>query len=137
VHNYYEDILKLTKKKPLWFDESGVPRYVKFAPNRLANIYAKEACLFLISCQSCGHKFHVAASQDIMDYGMGASELSTQIRSKSLHYGDPPNIRCCEAGPTMNCIDHKVLEYWARQSGKDWKRNKKLELDIEDDEEVN
>ncbi len=38
--------------------------------------------------------------------------LSDLIQDGSLHYGDPPNIDCCGAGPTMNSIPIRVVEYW-------------------------
>jgi len=40
--------------------------------------------------------------------------LSEQIAHGTIHYGDPPNAGCCAAGPTMNCWDLRVVEYWAR-----------------------
>lgn len=40
--------------------------------------------------------------------------LATQVRSGAIHYGDPPNTECCAAGPTMNCWDLRVIEFWAR-----------------------
>ena len=57
--------------------------------------------------------------------------LADGIRNKTLHYGDPPNIECCAAGPTMNCNDHKVLQYWKRED-LEWVRGKTLEIDFDD-----
>ncbi len=34
------------------------------------------------------------------------------ITDGSIDYGDPPNIRCCDAGPSMNSVPIRVLEYW-------------------------
>lgn len=48
-----------------------------------------------------------------------------------LHYGDPPNIHCCAAGPTMNSIPIRVLEYWSRENPLlDWQRDPALEVEI-------
>ena len=38
--------------------------------------------------------------------------LSERIRDMTIAYGDPPNIGCCPAGPTMNSVPRRVLEYW-------------------------
>lgn len=38
--------------------------------------------------------------------------LAHEIETRSLHYGDPPNIGCCPAGPTMNSEMIRILEYW-------------------------
>ena len=36
------------------------------------------------------------------------------ILTHELHYGDPPNDGCCDAGPTMNSVPHRVIEYWVK-----------------------
>jgi len=72
--------------------------------------------------------------------------LAERIRVGALEYGDPPNVDCCPAGPTMNSVPKRVLEYW-RWGGpsKDpavraWKRDPSLEVELrclwwEDDDE--
>lgn len=103
---------------PKWFDLTSVPRYCDFAPNKIANIYAKECALMEIECQSCRTKFLVAIDTRLarsqISGVQGDTELADLIRSEKIHYGDPPNIRCCPAGPSMNSIPIRVLEYWHR-----------------------
>lgn len=107
MHHDYSDLRALTPLPPLWFDEYAVPRFVPFQPNFLANIYAKDAVLAEIRCQACDHAFHVAFS-----HGANTREpLAEAIVANTLHYGDPPNIGCCPAGPTMNSVPQRVLEF--------------------------
>lgn len=115
MHHYYEDILSRIESPPLWFDENAVPRWCAFAPNQGANIYFEELALVLIECQNCGREFEVAMSWSIMDQIRDVPKLSEQIKDGSLHYGDPPNVRCCPAGPTMNCMDIRVLQFFKRE----------------------
>lgn len=109
MHTCYADILALTPHEPHWFDEYAVPRFVDFEPIKIANIYAKETALVEIGCQACGRAFNVAFSS-----GSRTSDLlSVAITNNTLHYGDPPNIGCCLAGPTMNSERRRVIEYWS------------------------
>lgn len=129
----YNDIRSRIPEEPKWWDESGVPRYVDFAPNHLANIYANEAALVLIACQACHTEFRVAFSNHslgLVFHGADAT-LSESIRSGRLHYGDPPNVGCCPAGATMNCDDLRVLGYWRRKDFA-WVRDSTLEIDLPD-----
>ncbi len=123
MHTEYRDIRDIIPEPPKWFDECAVPRYCAFAPQHAANIYAREAVLFLIECQACGHQFRVCLTSR-------SGEIAEEIRQGALHYGDPPNIRCCEAGPSMNCIDRNVLEYWRRNERLDWQRDPSLEIEL-------
>lgn len=127
----YADIRSLIADPPSWFDEHAVPRYCDFAPCLLADIYAEEAALALIRCQDCHTEFRVAFSFSAMDKIRcpDAPTLAAQIRNRELHFGDPPNVRCCLAGPTMNSEPHRVLEYWRRRNLK-WERNRAFEIDI-------
>ena len=82
--------------------------------------------LLEISCQGCEHRFIVAMSQSAWQrMGNGYPYLREYIISKFIHYGDPPNIDCCAAGPTMNCNDLRVIEYWKRDH--DWIRDSTYE----------
>jgi len=117
VHQYYADILALTDKEPLWFDECGVPRFTPFSPVHLNNIYAQYAVLLLIECQACRMPFQVALterSQSTLMPKDRCRSMHEHIRGGTVHYGDPPNIQCCEAGPTMNSVPRRVIEYWTR-----------------------
>lgn len=127
MNHDYSDIRSRISEPPLWWDESAVPRYAEFAPERLSNIYAREAALVLIACQACGTRFQVALSMAMRE----PQALAMAIRDGSLHYGDPPNIGCCPAGPTMNCDDIMVLQYWHRPDF-DWIRDSSLEISIEE-----
>jgi len=137
----YEDIRSRIPEQPKWFDEEGVPRYCDFSPCKVANIYADEVALAGITCQGCGTRFKVAFSRSrnsamvaqVMGHTWVPPSLADQIRSKEIHYGDPPNTGCCPAGPTMNSEPRRVLEYWQREAGIDWKRDPSLEIDIEPD----
>ena len=147
MHNHYSDILdKVDGQLPEWFDENGVPRFCDFTPKRLANIYADSCCLLTIGCQGCGRAFHVAMSDSASQQAMQQHwlnrpwrRLAELVRNGNIHYGDPPNMGCCPAGPTMNSIPRRVLEFWLRDKF-DWERCAELEIDIhcgwaEDDED--
>jgi hypothetical protein len=166
----YDDIRSRIAQRPIWWDEHGVPRYRSFRPNDLADIYAEEAALVLITCQGCGHEFRVAFSfgpsekissierlllieiekrlpqtkeeleamrKEVLNRAWKRT-LADSIREKCLHYGDPPNIGCCPAGPTMNSEPRQVLQYWRRfetdENGNirslEWHRDRSLEIDI-------
>lgn len=122
----YADIRDRIATPPLWFDESGVPRYEPFHPELSANIYADEVALVEIACQACEQTFHVAISSTLSERlmrqvtqaldGLPAS-LAERIADKSLGYGDPPNVGCCPAGPTMSSDTIRVLEYWHFPNG--------------------
>lgn len=113
MHNKYDDITSIAGE-PKWWDEFAVPRYCEFSPDRVANIYASEVVLLEIACQNCGQRFQAAMSRDSLDiYEHGT--LAGEVRRNTIHYGDPPNIGCCPAGPTMNCVDLGVNEYWVRR----------------------
>ena len=129
MHTYYADIVKRIEQPPTWFDECAVPRYCNFTPNDISDVYANECALVLIACQNCGQKFKVAMSSNILsEYQVGNA-----IREKYIHYGDPPNIGCCGAGPTMNCDDLKVLEFWKRSpESHEWEHQPEFEIELED-----
>jgi hypothetical protein len=137
---YYGDIIKPQKlngqKDPKWFTEHGYPRYCKFHPSESSNIYADEIVLLEIACQCCKKVFCVEMNDSAMkrlNYlgGENVETLANSIVNKTIHYGDPPNIQCCSSGPTMNCINLRVLEYWKREK-LEWNRNRSLEIEIED-----
>lgn len=102
--------------EPLWWDECGVPRYEPFTPGLCNDIYAEQAVLMKIACQGCGREFLVADSWSKIDAVMSPSgtSLVDMVKNRTIHYGDPPNYGCCAAGPTMNCEDLEVVEFWKR-----------------------
>ena len=137
MNHDYADIRDLINKDPVWFDENAVPRYCEFGPKHVANIYADECVLLRIECQACGHEFDVAMSRSasaqevVRSFGGHASSaLSMQIVRKTIHYGDPPNIGCCPSGPTMNCEDVEVLQYWHRVNH-EWTRERSCEVSVD------
>src|SRR3990167_11191431 len=96
VHYHYRDIRSRIAEPPKWWDEHGTPRYCDFGPGETSDIYFKECCLLRIRCQDCGAKFDVCMSWNLLDKAMhDAASLSERIENGSIHYGDPPNDRCC------------------------------------------
>ena len=117
MHESYADIIERIKDPPSWWDEHAVPRYEKFHPRMAANIYADYVVLMGIACQSCGKRFKVAMSQGKHDYIISGGpkwDMLEEAQKGALHYGDPPNYGCCGAGPTMNSVPQKILEFWER-----------------------
>ncbi|MDQ3933411.1 MAG: hypothetical protein M3340_02130 [Actinomycetota bacterium] len=123
-HSYADIREKLGE--PQWWDENAVPRYCDFAPERCANIYALEAVLLEIACQDCGTPFLVAISRA---EGAGMT-LEQAVVASEIHYGDPPNAGCCGAGPTMNSVPRRVIEFWVRRRF-EWFRSSDLERTID------
>src|SRR5271169_1538639 len=123
MNNAYHDIRSNIEERPYWWDEHAVPRYIVFSPRHCASIYAKEAALVRIACQRCATEFDVCFSHD-----GGHAHLATSIVDGSIHYGDPPNIECCPAGPTMNSIPKRVLQYWKQAASFVWERMPALEI---------
>jgi hypothetical protein len=141
----YDDIINLISSLSerlgvdnpiLWWDECGAPRYTPFEPREASNIYADEALLLLISCQSCGKEFHVCMVHERgSEKERGEPSLERSIREKDLYYGDPPNISCCLSGPTMSSVPKRVLQYWRRARGPSpqglsWVRDPSLEVAV-------
>lgn len=143
MNYHYEDIRSAINKAPLWFDEHAVPRYCPFDPKDCANIYADECALVRIQCQACGRDFDVCFSESALTRlkfnlltqreGQGPG-VADRIRDNSIDYGDPPNIGCCPAGPTMSSVPKRVIEYWIlMQATHTWVRDQSLEVDIKCD----
>lgn len=133
MHHHYNDIRSKIDSEPIWFDEYGVPRYCKFVPDLCNNVYAAEVALLLISCQGCGKRFEVCMSVNMFELALNPDmkSLANQIEEGDIHYGDPPNTDCCPAGPTMNCIDIRVLEFWKWKKGETgWTRVPELEITL-------
>jgi hypothetical protein len=136
MHAHYKDILSRIQDPPAWFDENAVPRFDPFSPDLIANIYADICVLVEIQCQNCRRTFKVSMSEGAMERFNRRGLIYAQIENKSLHYGDPPNINCCGSGPTMNCLDIRVLECWRRgEKSFVWDRQPDLEVALEDAED--
>jgi hypothetical protein len=138
----YDDIRERIKMKPLWFDDNGVPRYDKFRPNLLPDVYARECVLMEIGCQACGEKFLVSLgyspySEKWRLWGSFSKRIQMFIDSPEktvwspIHYGDPPRHEGLCAGDTMNCYDIRILEFWGRDERVDWVRRKEFEVDLQ------
>jgi hypothetical protein len=132
----YEDITSRITDKPKWHDSNGTPRYNNFHPRDVPDIYAREAMLFRIECQSCGQAFDVADQwkpwiDDLKPMSVWVEE------THSWNYGDPPR-HCfednhnCVAGDTMTSIERVVLEFW--KNDREWVRVPELEgIPLDDD----
>lgn len=132
MHHHYSDIRDRIAEPPKWFDEYAVPRYSDFTPDETANIYANRAVLVEIECQDCERSFLVCISTGSMEQHIQGIDLWKAIADGSLHYGDPPNIQFCPAGPTMNCMDIRVVEAWDKQDFGEWTRRPELEITLAD-----
>jgi len=116
MHCDYADI-RDKLGEPVWWDECGVPRYCEFAPDKAANIYWRECALLAIACQNCGQEFAVCMTWASLDMAKGTPSLGERLKSGELDYGDPPNVRCCPAGPTMMSETLGVVEFWQQGDG--------------------
>lgn len=130
----YTDIISRIPEEPQWFDEFAVPRYCAFEPGEIADIYAYECALVLIECQSCERPFRVVVSMgatDLIRRGDKGLPPPPWIDPKTVEYGDPPNVGCCPAGPTMNSVPKRVLEFWSRHQKMEWERLPQHEVEID------
>jgi hypothetical protein len=147
MHASYDDITSRISTPPIWFDEYAVPRYCAFEPARSASIHIGEIALTEITCQECQRRFRVAFS--VVNFR--EPTIAEAIRSKTLHYGDPPrhdgypaDRHGCHAGASMNSEPRRVLEYWRRHDRRyvegtritnsayfEWVRDPSLEISIQ------
>ena len=141
MHHHYNDITSRIKEAPEWYDQNGTPRYDKFDPMDVPNIYSAEALLVKIKCQSCGREFMVGMCFCEMDkiYNPRASSYEEDIkrclkdkehRWFPVHYGDPPSHGC--VGDTMNCIDVQIVEFW-KKGRFEWMRKPEYEISSKED----
>jgi len=158
VRASYDDIRAIAEKagqKPRWWDAHGVPRYVDHHPDHAPDIYASEVVLLRIACQLCKTPQLVQMtwsnmqSIDVRIYAewaalsngapkpdVGLPSLAEDIRTATIHYGDPPyheiDGEFCHAGCTMNCDDLSVVEYWIKseETKWEWKRDESLEVTL-------
>lgn len=144
---------------PQWWDENGVPRFATHHPYHCPDIYADEVVLVRISCQACGKEMNVqmshgttsATMQRLKAFALVERELGIKLdRPKvhtvitlanhivdgTLHYGDPPyHGDACRIGPTMNCYNLRVVEFWENDSRMGWARRAELEIELPDAKE--
>ena len=148
MHLDYDDIIKRLGR-PLWHDSQGVPRYEAFTPH-MATVYADHVALMEIECQCCGVKMIVAScvSQRVANgrHTTREPELPTTRHVSvwhcigDFHYGDPPRHdfedgRACIAGPTMNSIPLRVIEFWSRGDARGWERLSEFEVQMPPDKD--
>ena len=128
----YSDILDKIPEPPRWWDEHRVPRYIEFAPHRVADIYADEAALAEIACFGCLTIYKLACSSlDFEAHERTGLPLAAAIRRGDLQLWDPPNPGCCRDGPSTGCYNLKILQYWCRRNdGRNWTRDPSLEVDL-------
>lgn len=135
MHRNYRDIISRIATPPLWFDEYAVPRYDKFTPRLCADIYAEEVGLLQIACQNCHTLFEVCMSSSAYDrITRKGATLAGAIGVGTVAYGDPPNVDCCPAGPTMSSDAVRVIEYWKREDF-EWVREHGMEIALQDEAE--
>jgi hypothetical protein len=134
----YSDITERIDAIPKWWDENGVPRYVEFAPHRVANIYAVEVVLLDIACSMCLRPFQVALSgQGGAHRDENGVSLADQIRSGEIDYYDPPNYGGCRDGASTGCFNLAVVQYWRRDFLRGWERNPSLEIVLPETKDYN
>lgn len=115
----YQDIIDRAGP-PDWWAPRGVPRYGAFDP-RAIDIYAEQVALYEIACQGCGYRFKATSTwssstaQIARMWRLGTiadnSIRAALEQGRGLDYGDPPNVGCCDVGPTMTACFVRLLEY--------------------------
>jgi hypothetical protein len=58
-----------------------------------------------------------------------AARLASEIKSGRIAYGEPPNHDC--PGDVLTSKPLRILEFYARQSGQEWKRETELEVALQ------
>lgn len=145
----YSDIIDRLGQ-PLWHDDNGAPRYSPFTPN-MATVYDDYVALLEVACQSCDQTMIVAATRSKLIRCVPAREIvmpsTTHVDPWTthvdpweaigdFHYGDPPRHNTgdserCLAGPTMNSIPIRVIEFWGRdldERQRAWNRFSQYEI---------
>lgn len=138
VNHHYNDIRSRIPEPPSWWDENATPRYGTFTPDDTASIHADEIVFLRIACQNCEREFDVCMTWGRSDAVLRkVRPLSERVPERAIHYGDPPNIDCCPAGPTMNSVPLRVLEFWKKApfsaDGPRWERVPGLEVIVTPD----
>lgn len=121
----YDDIMSKIPEEPTWFDENAVPRYCSFHPSCVADIYAHNCALVKIACQNCEHQFLVSMSWSFPWHIKRDGPPDRLLAG--IGYGDPPNVCCCAAGPTMTSDVLEVLEFWHKTDAFEWRRENQFE----------
>jgi hypothetical protein len=100
----YSDILKRVGA-PLWWDDAGAPRYVRFHP-RHCGVYADEVWYELRACQACGWSYKQATSEDVR---IG----DDPPRHRPSGKGHRPRYEC--VGTTMTSELVRSISHWTQR----------------------
>jgi len=97
VKQLYPDIHGKRYETPLWFDENGTPRYMRFHPSLVPNPYQLVVFLATVICSKCNAKFTVQSGDNYN-------------HDNIIPYGTPPAHKC--PGDYKNCIPQGQPEVW-------------------------
>ena len=126
MRHQYRDIRIRIPEEIQWHDYHGVPRYTPFSPNDCPEPYAVEVLLMEIACQHCGKHFNVQLHNGPLG---DAARLASEVKSGRIAYGEPPPHHC--AGDVVTSRPLRILEFYMRQSGQEWKRDTGLEVSLQ------
>ena len=124
MNRRYDDLLSMSDRKPSFFQAGGVPRWSDFRAGESTDKYAHDCAIVEIACQLCDMRFHVLMESTSRD----RKTIAEAIRGNALYYRDPPNVGCCDAGPSMTSLTIAVVEYWRREETFLWRRDPSLEV---------
>lgn len=85
MNNDFKDIIDRLGR-PVWYDQKGYPRYCRFHPRQVSDIYANYVAYLLIGCQRCNGRWRVAVSSQGLK-----PHMPTKTDVGHFHYGDPPH----------------------------------------------
>jgi len=117
----YNDLLRLgqqCKRKPLWYDENGAPRFVRFHPKYSTNPYTSLVVLARIRCTECNREFLVEMTSSYLDSRIHFPPISWT-------YGRPPDHEC-DYG-CLKAAKHIEIVRAYRYSKSGWIRRQDLE----------
>lgn len=100
---------------PLWYDETGVPRYAPFEPSLCGDSLARQAALLKAACIHCRRDCYVAVSCQRTDLDI-LSDLAA--RGMAL-YGLLPHFGHCGRANSGEMLG--VVSVW-RLSNSTWRR---------------
>lgn len=129
----YQDILDAASKRPLWYTESGVPRFTPFRPQMLA-VYDQLAVLTEIECADpyCRRSLYVGVGSPRQlphrPQPWGPLAIEEFVRD-GVFFGDPPRHGCLGYGETVSANEIKLIEVWEYQG--EWARRRDLERRID------
>ena len=103
----------LERRRPLWYTESGAPRFCDFHPLFCADSNADEAALIELKCDACERTINVALTWSSAAHAtrkrLTEGNLTT---SHSYCYGALPPTGC--PAPLLPC---GLTQIWVREQG--------------------